>query len=257
MPDQTTTLSIEDFPPILLKTLKTTANKHASIFCSIKNLNDKLKELKDLKEQGKLPKNLEFKFKNMFIADNETALRTTMIKSSIDLEINKVNSRIMELQILHDNRLTELSNILTTPLQDCSIKIDPKEVSKLFETLLTNAKLKFLFKQQKDKQVKIAKAEKFALRKEQDNSVATLSTREVAKLNKDIIDLKKLLSKKQTNDKNSKPNKSKQTTNNSKSKNEQGSQAKKSNKSSNAKKVKSTGNAKKRNGNPSNSSRNK
>jgi hypothetical protein len=257
MPDQTLTLITEDFPPILLKTLKTTANKHASIFCSIKNLNDKLKELKDNKEQGKLPKNLEFKFKNMFIAENETALRTTMIKSTIDLEIIKINSKIMELQTLHDNRLSDLSITLTTPLQDCGINIDATAVKKLFETFLTNAKLEFLFKQQKDIQAKIAKAEKFALRKEQDNAIATLSTREVAKLNKDIIDLKKLLSKKQTNDNKSKQNKSKQTKSNTKPKNEQGSQAKKSNKSTNAKKVKSTGNAKKPNGNHSKFSRNK
>ena len=241
-----------DLPPAISKIIQTLAKKYAAIFCSIGNLKDKVKELQLNKEQGKIPKNLEFKFKNLFIAEHETALRTTVINSSIDNEITKCNTKIMELQALYDNKLTELDNTITNPLRTCDIIIPIETILLLYSNYLKNAQLEFLLKQQKDKQAKQAKADKFALQKEKDNAIATLSTRQVAKFNKEISDLKKLVTKTQAKPKNKKQTSSNQSNkSNNKSKNVQGSQSKSKNKSNTGK---SNGDAKKSNGKRSNSS---
>lgn len=257
MPDLTVN-SNTDLPPVITKTIKTLAKKYASIFCSIVNFKNKVKELQLNKEQGKIPKPLEFKFKKLFIAEHETALRTTVINSSIDHEITKCNTKIMELQTLYDTRATELANTINTPLQTCEMHFSEELILSLYESLIKNAILEFLVKQQKDFQTKQVKMEKFALQKEKDNAIATLSTRQVSKLNKEITELKKLLQTKSFNNNKKETNSKKHNNSNSKSKNVQGSQDKPKTKSkvkSNTKK--SNGNAKKSNGKASNFSRNK
>lgn len=236
-----TTVEDAPLPQAIIKTINMLCNKYAAIYCSSLNINQTIDTLKRHKTEGTVPPQFEFKFKKLFTKETETNLRSTVINATIDQELSRLQSKLMELDTTYGNRLHDLDQIITNPLNLCDFRVNPTQLVETFTSTLQNTKLTFILKQNKDKQIKEAKREQFLARKELDNEIATLSTKQVNKLNKEIKELKDSLKKAKINS-NSNPRKS---GNNKRSKNAKGGQ------------VKSTGQKKKNNGKKKSTSKNK
>ena len=132
----------------------------------------------------------------------------------------------MELDTEFSNRFQELEQAVSGPLNQCGIEFTPSQIVEVFNTTLQNRKLEFIIKQNKDKELKQAKRSKFLARKESDNEIATLSTRQVKKLHSEITELKKNLQKLKVNNSSKSKSKPNDKNNNKRSKNVNGGQTK-------------------------------
>lgn len=230
-------VDLPELPQALTKVINELAIKYAAVFCNSINLQERINSLNRNKEEGTIPQHMAFKFKNLFTKENETNLRSTMITISIDTELTELQSKFMENSTKFDNRLQDLEQTVTNPLNQCRITIPPNQIVSLFEKTLQNRKLEFILKQDKDKAKKQAKKDRLSSRQEVDNEIATLSNRQVSKLQKEIKDLKTNLAKiKVSASKTQTKTKSTPKTSNNKSKNAKGRQV-----ASNGKKKRDTG----------------
>lgn len=212
-------------PPALNKVINDMSTKYAAIFCNSINIQERINALQRHKEEGTIPQQMQFKFKKLFNNDNETNLRSTVITISIDNELSELQSKLMELRSKFDIRFQDLENTITSPLTQCEITISTDEIITLFNTTLQNRKLEFILKQNKDKQKKLAKQERFQARQESENDIATLTNRQVSKLQKEINDLKSNLKKVKITSSKLKPKTKTTESSNHRSKNVVGRQA--------------------------------
>lgn len=187
--------TLVSLPQPILKTINSLGTKYAGIFCASLNISETINNLKKHKTDGTIPHQMEFKFKKLFTNENETNLRSTMINAAIDLELTRLNSKSMELNTSYDNRIHELEELISSPLILCGYTIDSSHIISSFEQTLQQRKLEFILKQNKDKVKKQIKKQAFQARRESNNEIATLSNRQVNKLNKEIKDLKDNLKK--------------------------------------------------------------
>jgi hypothetical protein len=231
-PETTNETSI--VPPAIIQIINELSVKYASLFCSSLNYNERLNSLRQHKTDGTIPLQMTFKFKKLFTQDYDTNLRSIIVNASIDQEITRIQTKLMELNTIYDNRLQELEENVTKPLNVCQITINPSQIIDKFNYTLQNKTLQFVIKQNKDKTKKQSKRDQFLSRKESDNEIVTLSKKQVQKLTNEIKTLQLAV-------KNSKQNIESQFKKNSKSnrnpsKNGQGGQ------------ISSTGGKKKNNG---------
>lgn len=200
-PNMSTTSTPETsiLPIAITKTINDLCIKYASMFCTSIKHTERVKSLEQHKIEGTIPSQMTFKFKKLFTQDHETNLRSTVINAAIDQEIAATQTKLMELNTKFDNRLQELEQTVTNPLNICNIRINSTQIVDYFNSTLDNKKLEFILKQNKDKVKKQAKREKFLARKEKDNEITTLSTRQFNKLQNEIKDLQKALKKTKLN----------------------------------------------------------
>jgi hypothetical protein len=217
-------------PQALIKIIHELASKYAALFCNSINLTDRISSLQRHREEGTIPPHLTYKANNLFTKENESNLRSTMITAFIDTELTDLQSKLMDIRSKFDNRLQDLEQTITNPLVQCEITVSTDDIVTLFNSTIQNRKLEYILKQNKDKQKKQAKRERFLATKESNNSIATLTNRQVSKFEKEISELKSKFNKinisKSKSKSNNKP-KSKPTSKpkNNRSKNGPGGQA--------------------------------
>jgi hypothetical protein len=243
-PTRTTPVTVNDvpLPQAIIKVINGLASKYAAMFCTSLNNTERINSLQQHKTEGTIPPQMEFKFKKLFTRENETNLRSTMINAAIDQELSNLQTKQMELNNVFNSRLQDLEQTISNPLNMCSIQITSDQIIATFNNTLQERKLEFILKRNRDQEIKQAKRERFLARREADNEIATLSTRQVNKLQKEIKDLKSSLQKVSIS--NSKKPKSKPKPTSDRSKNVQGGLAR------------STGKKRKRNGKKNSTSRN-
>ena len=212
--------NVVPLPPPIIKTINSLCTKYAGLYCASLNINETVTALNKHKTDGTVPPQMNYKFKKLFTKENETNLRSTVINAAIDQELTRLQSKQMELNTSYENRLHDLEETVSNPLNLCDYTIDPPLIVSTFNETLQQRKLEYILKQNKDKEKKLAKQQAFQTRREADNEVATLSTRQVSKLNQEIKELKDNLKKVKISI-NSKPKSS-----NNRSKNSKGGQTK-------------------------------
>lgn len=216
--------NIEPLPQAITKVINGLSTKYAAMFCSSNKITERINALQQHLNDGTIPPQMEYKFKKLFTKENESNLRSIMINATIDHELATLQSKKMELNALFNSRIQDLEHTISNPLNICNITFSSDQIVETFNKTLQERKLEFILKQNKDLTIKQAKREKFLARKEADNQIATLSTRQVNKFQKELQDLKSNIKKITIS--NSKSNNKSKSKTPAKSKNAQGGQAK-------------------------------
>ena len=174
-----------------MKTIQEQAVKFATLSCSLRNIEQKITALNEHKNEGSTPPHLEYKFKHLFKQDDELAIKASCIEQCINTEIGRLEEKRITLNNIFASRIDALNQVLDGPLQECQIRLDNHEVSKVFDTAIQHKKLEFILKQNKDDAKKQEKKEKFKIRQEQNQEPAAISTAELNRMKKEIDDLRK------------------------------------------------------------------
>jgi hypothetical protein len=182
-------------PPILIRTIAQLAQKYAAITCKSSNLVTQVSTLVQDKEQGNIPKQLQYKFKNFLNNDSDTSLRSAVIVAAIDAEILRLNSKVEELNNLFNNRYQDLEHVLLDAIKESNLICSNEQVGTTFDNFIREKKLEFILKQKKDLEKKFQKKEKFLLKQEEQNAVAILSVKQVNAFKNEIEALKNQLKK--------------------------------------------------------------
>jgi hypothetical protein len=178
------------FPPVLIKAITHLGSKYASIACKSRNLVQRITTLNQAKEQGTIPLHMQYKFKKLLDTEPNTSLLATVIKASIDAEVTTLNEKVVELNNLYANRVQELSSLFAVPIRDTNFSFSNDQMVQAFDSVIQEKKLEFILKQQRDEERKKVKHEKFLSRKEEQDTIATLSVKQVQAFQKEIASLK-------------------------------------------------------------------
>jgi hypothetical protein len=203
---QTLDLEVPEVAKIAISKLSI---KYASILCLMDNIQTKINEFNHSKETGSIPKQLEFKFKKLYTKEHESNLRTAIITTTIEFEINQANSKLLEQQSKYNQRHQDLQRQIQAPLNDCGFNFDMTTLSNHFDNAIRSKKFEFTLKKLHDQEKKQFKREKFLKQQEKNNQIATITSKDLSNLQKQIKDLKIQLQKPKSNSKNEQRDKSK------------------------------------------------
>lgn len=199
-----------EIPEVVKIAISKLSIKYASTLCLIDNIKTKINEFNHAKETGSIPKQLEFKFKKLYTKEHESNLRIAIISTTIDHEINQTNLKLLEQQSKYDQRHQDLQRQIQTPLTECGFNFDMTTLSNYFQNTIKSKKFEFTLKKLHDQEKKQLKREKFLVQQEKNNQIATITSRDLSNLQKQIKDLKIQLQKPKSNPKNDQRGKSNQ-----------------------------------------------
>lgn len=178
-------------PQALSQAIKDIARKYAAIACKASNLEQKINDLHLHKTNGTIPDHLKFKFKKLIESDRDTTLHATMMEATILNEIELNKGKLVELNNLFTNRMQDLSDTLGPAINQSNLSYSDNQIITTFDSMIREIKLQFILKQQKDHTKKNDKKQKFLLKQEELNEIATLSIKQVQSFKKEISLLKK------------------------------------------------------------------
>ena len=180
-------------PRALISLLKTTAKHMAAIACAASNCEKKAVEFEKNLEDGVIPKHLEFRFKKLYTAPHETAIRTSLIQAGINHEIELLQNKHAELQNKYENRVATLMQSIGPVLAACDLEVSENAMETALEAEIQDFKIAFLLKQSADDAKKRAKQEKFNAVQAFQAQEATISNKDVQVLHKKVMSLQKQL----------------------------------------------------------------
>jgi hypothetical protein len=182
-----------ELPKALTRSIQDLARKYAAIACKSINLGKKITTLAQHKANGTIPDHLKFKFNKLLSSESNDTVRASLLEAAIDGEILEIRNKVLELNNLFTNRVTDLKETLGRAINQSNLALCDEQVLHTFNTLICEFKFQFLVKQQKDEKKKDEKKQKFLEKQEQLNEVATLSMKQVIAFKKEISTLKNQL----------------------------------------------------------------
>jgi hypothetical protein len=189
---QTNAAIIEHKLPLcILKIIRKHARDMAALSCAMINHGTKLTDLQKHITDGTIPNHHSYKFKKMFIGDNEAAIRATVIKATIEAEKAEIVQRNDDSLLKFNQRVTTLTTILEPILKECNMIMPLDALKLLLDYEINCFKAQFLLKQKEDDAKKIEKQRKYNEYKEKLDAEVIISQRDFTKANKSIAMLQK------------------------------------------------------------------